>query len=94
MKNILRIVFTALALAAVTTNTQRVTTIRQIDFDNFNYSWSDPAANVPVTCHWLASPPDSDFMTVYGIHRFHAPVQDKDESRSAPHNQRRFGYLR
>jgi hypothetical protein len=84
MKNILRIVFAALALAAVTTNAQRVTTIRQNDFDNFRYSWSEPGENVPETWHWIASPPDSHFTTVNGIHHFYDREQDKDEGRLAP----------
>ena len=84
MKNVLRIVFAALALAAVTTNAQRATTIRQIDFDNFRYSWSDPGENIPETWHWIASPPDSHFTTVNGIYHFYDREQDRDEGRLAP----------
>jgi hypothetical protein len=42
MKNTLRVLIATLGLAAVTTNAQKVTTIHEVDFDNFTSSWSSP----------------------------------------------------
>ena len=84
MSNILRVVLATLALTVVTTNAQRVTTIRQIDLDNFTYSWSDPPENVPMAWHWLTSPPDLRFRVANGIHHFYSPGQDEGERRFAP----------
>jgi hypothetical protein len=84
MKNILRKTIVTLILGAVTTNAQKVTTIQQIDFDNFRYSWSNPPEEVPVTWHWLDSAPDLYFTTVNGMHHFYVPGQDKEERRFAP----------
>jgi hypothetical protein len=84
MKNILRVLLATLGLAVVTTNAQRVTTIRQIDFDNFTYLWSDPPENVPMTWGWLTSPPDMHFRAVNRIHHFYSRGQDEYERRFAP----------
>ena len=75
-------VLATLSLAAVTTNAQKLTTVRQIDFNNFTYSWSDPP--VPLTWHWLTSLPDLRFRAVNGIHHFYLPRQDKNEREHAP----------
>jgi hypothetical protein len=57
---------------------QKVTTIRQIDFENFSYQWNDPEppedANQP--WHWLTSPTDQHFRTVDGVHHFY--LRDPD----------------
>jgi hypothetical protein len=82
MKNILWIVFTTLGLATATTNAQRLTTIRQIDFDNFTYAWSDPEP--PEDWHWLTSSPNSRFRAIGGIHHFYFPGQDNYEREHAP----------
>jgi hypothetical protein len=84
MKIILQIAFAILGLAAPALNAPQVTTIRQIDFDNFSYSWSDPPENVPETWHWLTSTPHSRFTTVNGIHHFYSPGEDEKERRFAP----------
>jgi len=64
-----------LSFAVFTTNAQESTTIRHIDFNNFTYSWSDPLENVPLTWHWLTSPPDLRLKAVNGIHHFYLPGQ-------------------
>jgi hypothetical protein len=84
MKNTLQIALAICGLAALTLNAHQVTTIRQIDFDNFRYSWSDPSENIPETWRWLTSTPDSRFTTVNGIHHFYSTGQDEDERRFAP----------
>lgn len=84
MKNILQIAFALCGLAVLTLNAHQVTTIRQIDFDNFSYSWSDPSENMPETWRWLTSTPNSRFTTVQGIHHFYSAGQDEDEHRFAP----------
>jgi hypothetical protein len=49
MMSILRVVLPTLGLAATTTSAQSVTTIRQIQFDNFTYAWNEPPFGVPVS---------------------------------------------
>lgn len=78
MKNTLRILFTTLYLAAANTNAQKTTTIRQIDFDNFTYAWSDaePPENIIQPWHWFTTAPDQHFRAVNGAHRFYVRDQD------------------
>ena len=84
MNGILRMVMVTLGMA-VTTGAQVVTTIRQIDFDNFSYSWSDaePPEDVHQPWQWLTSPPSQHFRAVNGIHHFYLTSQDKYERQRA-----------
>ena len=60
MNSPLPMLFVVLGLAAVTADAQKVTTIRQIDFDNFSYAWSgaEPPEDADQPWHWFASEPD------------------------------------
>jgi hypothetical protein len=73
-----QVLLMTLALAAVTTNAQKVTTIRQIDFDNFSYAWSDakPPEDVHQPWHWFTPAPDRHFRAVNGVHHFYLRDQD------------------
>ena len=78
MNNNLPVLFVVLGLAAVTANAQKVATIRQIDFDNFNYAWSDaePPEDVGQPWHWFTSAPDQHFRVANGVHHFYLRDQD------------------
>jgi len=78
MNNILQVVLLIVGLGAPTANAQTETTIRQLDFDNFSYLWSDakPPEDVNQPWHWLSCTPDRNFRTVNGIHHFH--LNDRD----------------
>jgi|GEM_PF-1852957 len=85
MKTILLVmVWMALGVVAVATNAQSVTTIHQIDFDNFTYVWSEPSFGVPSTWKWLTSIPDRNFRTTRGMHHFYVPGQDAYEREHSP----------
>ena len=75
--------FACLSPAAVPRKS-KITSIRQVDFENFVYAWSDPPSNVPLTWHWLAVIPDAHFRAVNGIHHFYAPGQNDDERLFSP----------
>jgi len=65
-------------LHTLTTNAQEVITIRQIDFDNFSYPWSDaePPEDVHQPWHWYTPVPDRHFRAVNDLHHFY--LRDKD----------------
>jgi hypothetical protein len=84
MMSILRVVLPTLGLAAIAANGQRVTTIRQIDFDNFTYAWNAPSFGVPASWKWLTDSPDEHFRTVNGIHHFYLSNQDSYEREHSP----------
>jgi hypothetical protein len=78
MNNIPQVLLVTLALATLTTNAQKLTTIRQIDFDNFSYPWSgaEPPEDVHQPWHWFSSAPDRHFRAVNGVHHFYLRDQD------------------
>jgi hypothetical protein len=86
MKSIMHIVLSTLVLSIVTIAGERVTTVRQIDFTNFIYAWTDaePPEDIRVPWHWLNSSPNLRIRVVGGIHHFYLPGQDKDEREHAP----------
>jgi hypothetical protein len=84
MKRTVQIALVTSFFAVVTTGTEPVTTVRQIDFKNFTYAWSDPPENVPLTWHWLTSSPKLRFRAANGIHHFYNPGQDNYERKRAP----------
>lgn len=85
MKNILWTVLAVLSFAPVTTKAQRVTSIRDIDFDNFTYIWNDASDDaVPMDWKWLSTTPDQHFRTVNGMHHFYLPGQDSYERQHSP----------
>ena len=63
---------------AVSASPQRVATIQQIDFENFDYAWSEPEPpeNPNEPWQWLTSPPDQHFQAVGAVHHFY--VDDPD----------------
>lgn len=77
MNKFLLIVFatSAFALTSVGGQNQNLTTIRQVDFRNFTYDWSDPeiSESHDTPWHWLAYDPDSRFRMVRGLHHFYLP---------------------
>ncbi len=84
MKLIPKTVLAIVSFAAVTVYGQKVTTIQQIDFDNFTYDWDDPDVGVPATWKWLTSVPDQHFRAVNGIHHFYLSDQDGYERQHSP----------
>lgn len=84
MKRSSAMVLAILSLATVRTNAQKLTAIRQIDFDNFTYAWSDALADVPISWNWLDSLPDKHIRVVDGLHHFYSRTQDPDERRYSP----------
>lgn len=78
MRNTLGIVFATLGLTALTAQAEKTITIRQIDFDNFNYSWSEaePPEDRTQPWHWFTSAPDQHFRIVNGVHHFRVRDQD------------------
>jgi hypothetical protein len=86
MNNIPQVLLLTLTLAAVTTNAQEVTTIRQIDFDNFSYPWSDakPPEDVYPPWHWFTSATDRHFRAVNGVHHFYPRGQDRNVREHSP----------
>ncbi len=86
MKRILRIVLATLVASLVTNATEQVTTVRQIDFANFTYAWTDaePPEYIHEPWHWLTSSPNLRFRAVGAIHHFYLPAQDKYEREHAP----------
>jgi hypothetical protein len=84
MKGIVQIDLALFYFAVVTTGAEQVTTVRQIDFKNFTYAWSDPSENVPLTWRWLTSSPKLRFRATNGIHHFYNPGQDNYERERAP----------
>ena len=85
MKNIPWTLLALLSFAAATTNAQKVTSIRSIDFDNFRYAWNDQSdAAVPEDWKWLSIRPDEHFRALHGIHHFYLPAQDSYEREHSP----------
>src|SRR5215813_12464606 len=78
MNNIRRVLLLVFGLAGSTANAQTETAIRQIDFDNFSYVWSDtkPPEGVNQPWRWLPSAPDQHFRAVNGIHHFYPSDRD------------------
>lgn len=84
MKNISWMILAVLSFATVTTNAQKVTSIRDIDFDNFTYAWNDPSDDaVPIDWKWLSAP-DQHFRAVNRMHHFYLPRQDSYERQHSP----------
>jgi hypothetical protein len=84
MRHIPWIVLAIVSLSALTTNAQKVVTVRQIDFDNFTYVWSDPSDGVPIDWKWISSTPDEPFRMIDGKHRFYSPEMDNYERQRSP----------
>jgi len=86
MKRISHVVLATLVPAVGIVEARQVTTVRQIDFKNFTYVWSDPVPpeDVSLPWHWLTSPPKLHLRTVGGIHHFYDPSQDSYEREHAP----------
>jgi hypothetical protein len=86
MKNIPQVLLLTLALVAVRTNAQKLTTVRPIDFDNFSYAWSDedPPDDVHQPWHWLTSAPAQHFRAVNGVHHFYMGNQDNFNREHSP----------
>jgi len=78
MNNIRPVLLLILGLAGCTASAQTETAIRQIDFDNFSYVWSDPKPpeDVNLPWHWLSSTPDQHFRALHGIHHFYLSNRD------------------
>ncbi len=77
-----QIAFAIFGLFALTLIARPATTIRQIDFDNFRYPWTAPAADVPSTWSWLTAAPDSHIETVNGLYRPNSADPDNEPLRS------------
>ena len=84
MRHIPGIVLAIVSFSVVTTNAQKVATVRQIDFDNFTYLWNDASHDVPMDWKWLSSTPDEHFRMIDGIHHFYSPEQDSYERQHSP----------
>ena len=78
MNKILRTLLVTLSLTAVAANAQKTASIRQIDFDNFTFPWSDaePPEDLNQPWHWFTSKPDGHFRAVNGVHHFNLRDQD------------------
>lgn len=77
-------ILAVLSFATVTTNAQKVTSIRDIDFDNFTYAWNDASDDaVPIDWKWLSAP-DQHFRAVNRMHHFYLPGQDSYERQHSP----------
>ncbi len=74
------------ALASWGGQTHKVKSIRQIDFKNFTYAWSEPEPpeDEDVPWHWFNSPTDSHFRAVHGLHHFYSAKQEPYEREHAP----------
>src|ERR1700683_1286331 len=78
------IVLVPMMLAAVATAKAQQSNIRQIDFKNFTYEWSDATdEGVPESWQWIASLPRTRITTVNGLHYFDED-RSEDESSSSP----------
>lgn len=71
---------------AVPASPQRVATIRQIDFENFNYAWSEPEPpqNHNEPWQWLTSPPNQHFRAVAAVHHFYVDDPDPQVRERSP----------
>jgi len=78
-----RLALMILSLTFVT-EAKTATTIREIDFENFVYPWSEPFFGVPSNWKWLTSEPCRRFRALNGIHHFYEAGQDSDERKHAP----------
>ena len=85
MKNILLTFLAVLSFVAVTADAQTVTSIRDIDFENFTYVWNDASdAAVPTDWKWLSTAPVEHFRALHGMHHFYLPSQDSYERQHSP----------
>src|SRR5882724_11171506 len=86
MKRILRIVLATLVVSLVTIAAEQVTTVRQIDFTNFTFAWTETESPeyTLVPWHCLTSTPTLRFRAVGGIHHVYLPSQDNYEREHAP----------
>jgi hypothetical protein len=78
------IILAIVILSAPTTNAQKVDAVRQIDFENFTYVWSDASHDVPMDWKWISSTPDEQFRMIDGKHRFYSPETDTYERQQSP----------
>jgi hypothetical protein len=76
----------AFALTVAAGQKPKVTSIRQIDFKNFVYAWSEaePPQDHEQPWHWLTEPPDSEFRAIHGRHRFHFEDETDLELKRSP----------
>lgn len=86
MKPILQItaVIFVLVLSMIAAGAEQITTIRQVDFKNFTYPWSDPPKSVPLTWHWLTDTPKLYFPAAGGTYRFAHSCPDNSKRDHAP----------
>jgi hypothetical protein len=79
MGTLLTVATITLASIAAISGAAPITSIRQVDFQNFPYAWTEPVeepASVPEPWTWLMAPTNSDFRVKNGIRHFHAADED------------------